>query len=128
MLHKKHFTLPEARVLLSEVKIKLERIVDLKSGLDSTGFNIYKHNYFGGPGENGSGRFPKELVELVDLLEKISETGILVKDINEGLIDFPHIRENGEEVYLCYKSGEPDIMYWHQIEAGFAGREDIDNL
>ncbi|MBM2840365.1 MAG: hypothetical protein HW412_893, partial [Bacteroidetes bacterium] len=54
--------------------------------------------------------------------------GIVVKGIDEGLIDFPHIRPNGEEVYLCWKLGEDDILSWHRIEDGFTGRKSIDQL
>jgi len=65
---------------------------------------------------------------LVEILQQFDTRGIVVKEINLGLIDFPHIRKNGEEVYLCWKLGEDDIEYWHSIPDGYAGRKDIDEL
>lgn len=59
-------------------------------------------------------------------LEKIDEMGVLVKDLDAGLIDFPTLRD-GREVYLCWRLGEGDrIAWWHEIEAGFAGRQPLD--
>ncbi|HLV01558.1 MAG TPA: DUF2203 domain-containing protein, partial [Acidobacteriota bacterium] len=57
-------------------------------------------------------------------LAKIQDAGCLVKSVDEGLIDFPHIRD-GREVYLCWRYGEDDIEYWHEVDAGFAGRTPI---
>jgi hypothetical protein len=128
MLHKKHFTLPEAENMLPEIAIKLSKIVELKKALDADGYDIYKHVYFGGIGTNGSGQYPGELVELITFVDELTKQGIQVKSIDEGLIDFPHIRKNGEEVYLCYLLGENDIQYWHRIEDGFKGRKGIDEL
>jgi hypothetical protein len=50
-----------------------------------------------------------------------------VKDADEGLVDFPALRE-GEEILLCWKLGEAEIAYWHDLEQGFAGRRPIDEL
>jgi hypothetical protein len=55
----------------------------------------------------------------------ILEMGILVKDIDMGLIDFLSIR-NGREVYLCWKHGEDELAYWHDVNAGYGGRQPID--
>lgn len=128
MYHLKHFSLSEARDMLPDLKIKLSKIVELKKSLDEKGYDIYKHQYFGGIGPNGTGNFPKDLESLVELVHSISEEGILIKGIDNGLIDFPHIRENGEEVYLCFLLGEDDIEYWHGITDGFPGRREVDDL
>ena len=58
-------------------------------------------------------------------VDKIQETGCVVKDVDEGLVDFPSLRD-GQEVYLCWKLGEERIAYWHGIEEGFAGRKPLD--
>jgi hypothetical protein len=63
--------------------------------------------------------------QLQEAINRILETGCLVKDLDEGLIDFPTLRD-GEEVYLCWKLGEERIGYWHGIEEGFAGRKPLD--
>jgi hypothetical protein len=53
--------------------------------------------------------------------------GIHVKDLDTGLIDFSALRD-GREVYLCWRVGEDDIQFWHEVEAGFAGRQSIDDF
>jgi hypothetical protein len=65
---------------------------------------------------------------LVEIVKGLDERGIVVKGLDEGLIDFPHIRTNGEEVYLCWKLGEDDILFWHTIPDGYAGRKGIEQL
>jgi hypothetical protein len=61
------------------------------------------------------------------LIHEIQSSGVLIKDINLGLLDFPALR-SGQEVYLCWKYGEGEIAFWHEIEAGFAGRRPIDSF
>lgn len=128
MYHDKHFSLEEARELLPDLKIKLKKITVLKKSLDDQGYDIYSHRFFGGIGTNGTGKYPEELELLINLVRVISEDGIIIKGIDDGLIDFPFVRENGEEVYLCYLMGESDIEFWHGLEEGFAGRKDIGEL
>ena len=65
------------------------------------------------------------LISLDKLLHRILDTGAQVKDINTGLLDFPALR-NGHEVYLCWKYGEDQIAFWHEVDAGFAGRQPIE--
>jgi hypothetical protein len=127
-LHTKHFTLEEARQELTAVHAVASRMVELKRSLDILGWDIYRHRYFGGRGPNGDGSFPKEMESLVEIVKGLDERGIVVKGLDEGLIDFPHIRKNGDEVYLCWKVGENDILYWHSIADGFAGRLSIEEL
>jgi len=128
MQYTKHFTLQEARAELPNVLKILEEIVLLKSGLDVKGYDVFRHQYFGGMGPNGQKIFPPEMERLVVLVQELHGRGIEIKDLDKGLIDFPHIRANGEEVYLCYMLGEKTILAWHPIEGGFAARESIDKL
>ena len=58
-------------------------------------------------------------------MEKLEETGVVVKDLDIGLVDFPTLYR-GEEVYLCWRMDEPDIEHWHGVHEGFAGRKEID--
>ena len=125
MLHKIHYTPEQANELLLKLKPNIEKMAELKALLDRKGFDVYKHEYFGGSGPNGTGEFPAEMEELIDIIREIDSLGILVKGINNGIIDFPSIRSNGEEVYLCWMLGEKGIMYWHRIPDGFPGRTDI---
>lgn len=128
MLHKIHFTLESARIKVIEIKDKLQKLVMLKKKLDESGYDVYRHEYFGGAGPNGTGKFPKDMEDLVVIVKELSKYGILIKSLDTGLIDFPCIRKTGEEVYLCYLYGEDTIKYWHSIEEGFAGRKHIEEL
>ena len=77
---------------------------------------------------NGGNRALSNLVQdfekLDALVHQIQDTGAQIKDINTGLLDFSALK-NGREVYLCWQHGEDNIQYWHEIEAGFAGRQPI---
>ncbi len=128
MVYSKHYTLEEAGALLREIVPILVQMAGLKEELTTKGYDIYRHQYFGGSGPNGQKFFPRELEELVVLVRRISELGVELKDIDKGLIDFPHIRKNGDEVFLCYMLGEPGIVSWHSLEGGFAGRRPLEEL
>jgi hypothetical protein len=127
-LHQRHFTLEEARRELTSVHALASKLVELKRQLDAKGWDVYRHQYFGGMGPNGDGTFPQEMETLVEIVRGLEARGILVKGLDQGLIDFPHIRSNGEEVYLCWMVGENDISYWHRIDDGYAGRRRIEEL
>lgn len=62
---------------------------------------------------------------LKNSLGKIEEMGVLVKDLDVGLVDFPTLYR-GEEVYICWRMDEDDIEFWHGVHEGFAGRKEID--
>lgn len=125
--HEIHFTLGQARKMLSEIAPILQRLAELKEVLDGKGFSIWQGQYIGG-GTNGTTSHPKEWEQFVELAQSVQGKGIVIKDPSRGLIDFPAIRDNGEEVYLCYMLGEPDIEWWHTIEGGFAGRRSVKEL
>ncbi len=127
-VHHRHFSLDEARRELTTVHALASKLVELKHQLEVKGWDVYRHQYFGGRGPNGNGSFPAEMETVIEIVRGLEERGIIVKGLDDGLIDFPHIRDNGEEVYLCWKLGENDIQYWHRIEDGFAGRKSIDEL
>lgn len=127
-LHQKHFTLEEARRELTAVHALASKLVELKKQLDAKGWDVYRHQYFGGRGPNGDGRFPDEMETLVEIVKGFEQRGIIVKGFEHGLIDFPHVRANGEEVYLCWKVGENDINFWHTIDDGFVGRRSTKEL
>jgi hypothetical protein len=67
----------------------------------------------------------KDFDRLDALLHRIQDMGIVVKDLQVGLVDFTAWHE-GREVYLCWKSGEDTVQFWHEVEAGFQGRQLID--
>jgi hypothetical protein len=61
---------------------------------------------------------------LSDMARQIADLGCELKGIDQGLIDFRAMRE-GREVYLCWRLGEGRIAFWHEVEAGFAGRQPL---
>lgn len=62
--------------------------------------------------------------DLFKILESLERLGVVVKNFDTGLVDFPCLFE-GREIFLCWKLGEPRISYWHELEDGFAGRKEI---
>jgi len=62
--------------------------------------------------------------QLQETINKIQESGCVVKDLDLGLVDFPSLMK-GEEVYLCWKLGEEHIGFWHGMEEGFSGRKPL---
>jgi len=68
-----------------------------------------------------------EFEKLDALIHQILDTGVQIKDINIGLLDFSAMR-GGREVYLCWQYGEDDIAYWHEVNAGYAGRQPISSF
>lgn len=78
---------------------------------------------------NGGNRALSDMVQDFErfdmLIHQIQNTGAQIKDINIGLLDFSALKD-GREVYLCWQHGEGDIAYWHEVEAGFAGRQPIE--
>jgi hypothetical protein len=125
---KHYFTLEEAQTVLAEVRTLVDELVELKQILDRKGYDVYKHQYFGGMGPNGQKVFPPQMERLVAIVAQLNERGIDVKDLDKGLIDFPCRRKTGEVVYLCYMHGEPTILSWHPVDSGFKGRQPLEDL
>ncbi len=69
----------------------------------------------------------REARSLARAVDAIASHGAEVKDLDEGLIDFPALH-HGETVLLCWRLGEDEIRYWHRIEDGFAGRRPVEEL
>ena len=80
---------------------------------------------------NGGNRALSDMIQDFEnfdaLIHQILDTGAQIKDINTGLLDFSALKD-GREVYLCWQYGEEDIAFWHEVEAGFAGRQPIENF
>jgi hypothetical protein len=69
-------------------------------------------------------RLDEEVTGIARCVARIHEAGGLVKDLDEGLVDFPAQRE-GEEVLLCWRLGEDEVAFWHGLEEGFSGRRPL---
>jgi hypothetical protein len=59
---------------------------------------------------------------LREYVDELQELGVEPKGAMEGLVDFPSLQDD-RVVYLCWRLGEPEVLYWHEIEAGFGGRQ-----
>ena len=127
------FTPDEANALLDELRPLVERMVEAKRFLDEAqGRSDEAARRISG---NGGGMPPAELgelheeverqaTELATAVDEIHELGVIVKDFDSGLVDFPSIRD-GEEVLLCWRLGEDEVGFWHGLEDGFAGRRPL---
>ena len=131
----KTFTLDEAQSLLSVLENLLRRAIEAKSTaerleaeLQQLGQNIF---FSGGMQVDVAqvGRKRAALGAAVqqakDVIQEIDSIGVQVKDLDTGLLDFP-CRLGDEIVLLCWKLGERKITHWHTLEAGFNGRQPID--
>lgn len=131
---KRLFTPSEANSALDEVRPVAERMVALRSRMRE--LVAEQGKLVTDIGGNGGGYAASDLNaaqgELAQLGEEVAaavaqlETfGVVVKDLDAGLLDFPGLRE-GEEVELCWHVGEDSVAYWHPLEAGYRGRKPID--
>ena len=129
----RHFTAEEANAALLEVRPLVERMVELRG--EHVAALERQEELEGHIRGNGGGIPPATLAEsaaevdriareLARTVDEINELGAQVKDFDEGLIDFPASRR-GETVLLCWKLGEDEIRYWHTVEDGFAGRQEL---
>lgn len=122
----KHFTVAEANALLPHVLSVFERIHALGAEL-ATHQVALESIHERTPGNGGSAASAEMLVisdAITRLMSDLEDKGILIKDVQTGLIDFPHLRED-REVLLCWRMGEKSIEFWHEIEAGFRGRQPL---
>ena len=63
---------------------------------------------------------------LTERARDVAESGVIIKDLDMGLLDFPALRE-GREVYLCWRLGEERIGWWHEVDAGLSGRQPLED-
>jgi len=121
-----YFTLEQANEILVKIRPLIAELLELRQ-------EILKKQPQAWPvveksAGNGGGKLASELVQDFDridsLVKEVNATGAILKDINSGLVDFLALRD-GREVYLCWRFNEPEIQYWHDIQAGFAGRQPI---
>ena len=124
--YKKHFTLEEAQSHLPRLRYEIREVMRLKKQLDAIGFNIYTRKYRPGFNPDTITEFPDDFLKIIDIIQALNEDSIIIKGIEEGLVDFPALREDGEEVFLCWKESEEDILYWHGLDTGFRGRRPIE--
>lgn len=124
---KRYFTLEEAKRALVKIRPWMDEIQSIRADIMERQPEIWPaiEKSAGNGGNPALSKLVKAFERLDDLLHRIQASGVLVKDLTTGLLDFPAVKDD-REVYLCWKHGEDDIHFWHEIEAGFAGRQKID--
>lgn len=123
---KKFFTLDEANSIIPQLLKEVPQIQRLGSRLTQD-FpdikNAWEKAKFNGGSVEGSAYLVVAL-QLNKIVKDLESKGCILKGINDGLVDFPALRE-GREVYLCWKMPESKIEFWHDLDTGFAGRQPI---
>jgi hypothetical protein len=115
-------TLPIVRPMLEKIRAHHLRLFKFRESARAAATAAAES---GGGGMEGGSRYVQLLYELGKLTLEIDNLGVQLKDYSRGLIDFPSWRD-GRVVLLCWQLGEGDeIQWWHEIEAGFAGRQPL---
>jgi len=129
------FTLDEAQSLLPVLESLLKRAIESRRSaqtVESSLTGLAQRIYFSGGMHVNSSIVAKQRSEIEDHLKRVRESiaeidaiGVQVKDLDCGLLDFP-CRLDDQVVLLCWRIGEPSIEHWHTIDAGFKGRQPVD--
>ncbi len=126
----RHFTVDEANGTLPTLRPVLEDLQrlhrELRAALGAVAEfsqraagNGHGEGYEGLPLEHDLRRLRQDIGERLEFVQAL---GVHVKDLDEGIVDFP-TRMFGRDVYLCWHLGEQQVAHWHDIEAGYAGRQ-----
>ncbi|MEO8029125.1 MAG: DUF2203 domain-containing protein [Bryobacteraceae bacterium] len=132
----RYYRIEEAEAVLPDVEDAIRSAIGLKAEMGSAEAEMDKIKeriyMAGGTMINREqvlelrNRREESAAELKETMDRIEGFGCLVKDLDIGLLDFPTLYR-GEEVYLCWRLGEPAILFWHGVTEGFRGRKIIDN-
>jgi hypothetical protein len=129
----RYFTAEEANEALDDVRPLTEQLVEhrralvvfqerqvaLTARIAGNGGNVQPFDL-----QEVQERLDEEVAGIARCVARIHELGALVKDLDEGLVDFPAQRA-GEDVLLCWRLGEDEIGFWHGLEVGFSGRKPL---
>ena len=120
------FTVEEANALLPTLRELLDDLALHRDALREKSPNL--EPILRAASANGGGRagseYGVEAYRLYLAVARIRELGVLLKDLDMGLLDFPHERD-GRVVFLCWHPPEERVEYWHEIDAGYAGRQPL---
>jgi hypothetical protein len=126
LAYDRHFSRAEANAVLPQLTALLDQLREAKDELTDAAAHeaLSEAAPSNGGGEEGR-QVGVAFLEVRRLLETLEESGIVLRDIDRGLVDFPSVME-GREVYLCWELGEDEVAYWHDLDAGYGGREPLD--
>jgi hypothetical protein len=117
------FTVDDANAELVELRERLPRLREARVGLIASTERITEAVASDGGGIAGSDWFQHQETLKAEV-EYLADRGILLRDPDSGLIDFPAERD-GEQVFLCWRLGEGDVAYYHGVHSGFSGRKPL---
>jgi hypothetical protein len=123
----RYWTHDEATAVLPDVRDRVQRIREMLEAARAQEAHTAGNGHGEGPSSNGHGGATREAaaVEIAALIAELQDDGIVVRDPERGLIDFPALAPSGETYLLCWLDGEDAIDWWHWPDAGFAGRTPI---
>lgn len=126
MNHQRHYTLQQATAAMPWVRERLERLREASAQLSDEEARAALSDAAPGNGGGEPGQVVSEgFLAMRSALIELQEMDIVLRDLERGLVDFPSLRD-GREVYLCWVEQEEDeIAYWHDLEAGYAGRQPL---
>jgi hypothetical protein len=125
-LHTRHFTVDEANALLPQLEPLLQQLREAKDELtDGEAHELLSDAATGNGGGEPGRQVGAAFLEVRRLLGALEESGIVLRDIDRGLLDFPAL-EGEREIYLCWELGEDEIAYWHDVSSGYGGRQPLD--
>jgi hypothetical protein len=127
--------MPDRRYTLAEATAMLDALAGVITGARRAREVLVERELVERLAENAPGngggadaeRFTRAALRFSKALGQLDHWGIVVRDLDEGLCDFPADRQ-GRLVYLCWKLGEDSIGFWHEVDEGFAGRQPVDDL
>jgi len=124
-----YFTLQEANETLKEIRPLMEEVQRIRRKILQNQPEAWPamERSAGNGGNRALSNMVQDFEKFDALIHRIQELAVLIKDINLGLLDFPALKD-GREVYLCWQYGEGEIAFWHEVEAGFAGRQPIESF
>lgn len=126
LLHERHYTREEANALLPQLKPLLLKLRGAKDQLtDEQAHEVLGEAAPGNGGGEEGVQVGEAFLEVRNMLEALNEAGIVVRDLDRGLIDFPSLVDN-QEIYLCWELGEDSVDFWHDLDSGYRGRQPLD--
>lgn len=121
-----YFTVEEANAIIQQIRPLVKEMLEIRQALVNRQPDVWPviQKALGNGGSRAASHAAAEMARLETLLREIQASGAEVKDINTGLLDF-RSRRSEREVYLCWRYDEERIQYWHDLDAGFAGRQPL---
>jgi hypothetical protein len=122
----RYFNVEEANAMLDMIRPLMREILDIRQVIFQKQPEVVPvlNRLLDNGGSLAASQVALEIEQLHVLIGHLLATGVTLKDINSGLVDFLS-RRDGRDVYLCWRYGEESVAYWHELEAGYAGRQPI---